>query len=89
MAKFLECCFQWPIVDKHSRTCCWCYALNMGLRKMQSLRAAPKNKRILNEIPKTFSLIESMNYVWGMFCSGEITGQKPATTGSRVALIFL
>eukprot|EP00794_Sanderia_malayensis_P017576 gene17576-19328_t len=38
---------------------------------------------------ETFDLPESMNYVWGIFFSGEIIDRKPKSFGNRVALIAL
>ncbi len=63
--------------------------LMWALERFSPLGQIQRNKRSSNDNDHTFGIAESMEYIWGMFCCGEIIREKPGATGSRVTAIFI
>eukprot|EP00794_Sanderia_malayensis_P008670 gene8670-9606_t len=47
-----------------------------------------KNKRTMIKTDYIFGISESMEYIWGTLCCGEIIQEKPSSTGGRFASII-
>ena len=47
------------------------------------------NQRIICDDARTFNIVDSANYVWGTYFTGEIIVEKPRSFGSRVTIIVV
>ena len=47
------------------------------------------NQRVTCDDDRTFNIVDSANYVWGTYFTGEIIVEKPKSFGSRVTIIVI
>eukprot|EP00794_Sanderia_malayensis_P009488 gene9488-10479_t len=59
------------------------------LERVSPFGQKQKNKRTMIKTDYIFGISESMEYIWGTICCGEIIQEKPSSTACRVASIFL
>eukprot|EP00794_Sanderia_malayensis_P010297 gene10297-11359_t len=60
-----------------------------AIERLSPFGELQKNRRLVNEPDHMFGISESMEFVWGTFCCGEIIQIKPSVTASRVISIFI
>ena len=60
-----------------------------GLERLSPYGRNRINQRAVCDDDRTFNIIDSANYVWGIYFTGEIIVEKPRSIGSRVIIIII